>query len=144
MSGLRCVLRIIGLVDYLGHPQSPQRTGHGCTVGVNRDSRYPRLSSCSLITLPRLKHPHLHTCLRHREHVPSTRIASPCFARLRFQLRLSSRAPPDSTTRDRSTWSNWSRLASTTMYQPCKCFTATIFEQNVLTTRESCDLAMVS
>ena len=36
---LRCaaVLRIIGHVDFLGHPQPPQRTGHGCTVGVNRD-----------------------------------------------------------------------------------------------------------
>ena len=24
-------------MNYLGHPQPPQRTGHGCTVGVNRD-----------------------------------------------------------------------------------------------------------
>ena len=37
VSGLRSVLRVIGLVDYSGHPQPPQRTGHGCTVGVNRD-----------------------------------------------------------------------------------------------------------
>ena len=37
MLGLRCVLRIIGLVDYLGHPQPPDRSQHGCTVGVNRD-----------------------------------------------------------------------------------------------------------
>ena len=28
--------------------------------------------------------------------------------------------------------------------QPCKCLNATIFDQHVLTTRESCDLAMVS
>ena len=80
-------------------------------------SRDPSLSSCSLlIRLPRLKHPHLHTCLRHCEHVLSTRIASPCFARLKFKQRLSSRAPPDSTKRDPSTRSNWSRLQSITMY----------------------------
>ena len=84
------------------------------TAEISRD---PCLISRSLlITLPWLKHPHLHTYLRRREHVLSTRIASPCFTRLRFQLRLSSRAPPDSTKRDRSTRSNWSRLASSTMY----------------------------
>ena len=45
---------------------------------------------------------------------PPTRIVSPCFTRLRFQLRLSSRAPPDSTKRTRSTRSIWSWLASIT------------------------------
>ena len=29
-------------------------------------------------------------------------------------------------------------------FQPCKCFNATIFDQHVLNTRESCDLAMVT
>ena len=77
-----------------------------------------------------INHPHLHTCLRRREHVLSTRIASPCFTRLRFQLRLSSRDPPDSTKRDRSTRSNWSRLASITMYSTLQV--------------HQCNLAMVS
>ena len=43
--------------------------------------------------------------LQCRGLMPSTRIVSPCFTRPRFQLGLSSRAPPDSTKRDRSTWS---------------------------------------
>ena len=37
VSGLRCVLRIVGLVDYLGHPQPPPRRELGCTAGGNRD-----------------------------------------------------------------------------------------------------------
>ena len=37
MYGLRVCLWLIGLGHYVGHPQPPQRTGHGCTVGVNRD-----------------------------------------------------------------------------------------------------------
>ena len=41
---------------------------------------------------------------------------SPCFARPRFQLGLSSRAPPDFTKRVRSTLSDRSRLAFITMY----------------------------
>ena len=38
MYGLRIFLWLIGLVNYVGHPTaSPVDTGHGCTVGVNRD-----------------------------------------------------------------------------------------------------------
>ena len=48
--------------------------------------------------------------------MPSTRIVSPCFARPRFQLGLSSRAPPDLTKRARSTLSDKSWLAFITMY----------------------------
>ena len=44
------------------------------------------------------------------------RIVSPCFTRPRFQLGLSSRAPPDSTKRARSTRSIWSWLAFITMH----------------------------
>ena len=45
-----------------------------------------------------------------------TRIVSPCFTRPIFQLRLSSRAPPDSTKRAPSTRSIWSWFAFITMY----------------------------
>ena len=55
-------------------------------------------------------------CPRPRGLVPSTRIVSPCFARPRFQLGLSSRAPPDLTKRARSTLSDKSWLAFITMY----------------------------
>ena len=55
-------------------------------------------------------------CPRPRGLVPSTRIVSPCFARPRFQLGLSSRAPPDLTKRARSTLSDRSWLAFITMY----------------------------
>ena len=55
-------------------------------------------------------------CPRPRGLMPSTRIVSPCFARPRFQLGLSSRAPPDFTKRVRSTLSDRSRLAFITMY----------------------------
>ena len=55
-------------------------------------------------------------CPRPRGLMPSTRIVSPCFARPRFQLGLSSRAPPDLTKRDRSTLSDRSWLAFITMY----------------------------
>ena len=55
-------------------------------------------------------------CPRPRGLMPSTRIVSPCFARPRFQLGLSSRAPPDLTKRARSTLSDRSWLAFITMY----------------------------
>ena len=55
-------------------------------------------------------------CPRPRGLMPSTRIVSPCFARPRFQLGLSSRAPPDLTKRVRSTLSDKSWLAFITMY----------------------------
>ena len=55
-------------------------------------------------------------CPRSRGLMPSTRIVSPCFARPRFQLGLSSRAPPDLTKRARSTLSDRSWLAFITMY----------------------------
>ena len=37
MCGLRVFLWFIGLIQYIGHPQPPDRSQHGCTVGVNRD-----------------------------------------------------------------------------------------------------------
>ena len=55
-------------------------------------------------------------CPRPRGLMPSTRIVSPCFARPRFQLGLSSRAPLDLTKRARSTLSDRSWLALITMY----------------------------
>ena len=55
-------------------------------------------------------------CPRPRGLMPSTRIVSPCFARPRFQLGLSSRAPPDLTKRARSTLFDRSWLAFITMY----------------------------
>ena len=37
LCGLRVFLWYIGLIQYIGHPQPPDRSQHGCTVGVNRD-----------------------------------------------------------------------------------------------------------
>ena len=37
LYGLRVFLWCIGLLDYIGHPQPPDRSQHGCFVGVNRD-----------------------------------------------------------------------------------------------------------
>ena len=37
MYGLRVFLWCSGLCDYIGHPQPPDRSQHGCTVRVNRD-----------------------------------------------------------------------------------------------------------
>ena len=55
-------------------------------------------------------------CPRPRGLMPSTGIVLPCFARPRFQLGLSPRAPPDLTKRARSTLSDKSWLAFITMY----------------------------
>ena len=75
-------------------------------------------------------------CPRPRGLMPSTRIVSPCFARPRFQLGLSSRAPPDFTKRVRSDHCPTGRgLHSSRCTQPCKCFNAAISQaMHVLST----------
>ena len=69
-------------------------------------------------------------CPRPRGLTPSTRIVSPCFARPRFQLGLSSRAPPDLAKRARSTLSDRSWLAFSTMYSTLQVLQRGLFSSN--------------
>ena len=108
-------------------------------------SRDPGLSSRSLlITLPRLKHTHLHTCLRHREHVLSTRIASPASHGSDFSWdcrRVLHQIPPNEIDQHGPTGLG---LHPSRCIQPSKCFNATISDQHVLTIHGFCVPAMVS
>ena len=65
-------------------------------------------------------------CPRPRGLMPSTRIVSPCFARPRFQLGLSSRAPPISPNELDRHCPTSRGLRSSRCTQPCKCFNAAI------------------
>ena len=75
MCELRVLLWFIGLLDYIGHPQPPDRSQHGCTVGVNQGPTRVALHPGRMAEEPE-RQPYIHwtTCYDYRGDVDYGRV----------------------------------------------------------------------